>query len=69
MRRPCPISEAPGSPRGGSLYAVRYCDAAGRSVTELFRTRPAADRYAELITDRGGAPAVYRTLLHGWEAA
>ncbi len=68
MRRPCPTSTAPEAPRGGWLYVVRFTDTTGRTVSELFRTRPAAERYAELITDRGGAPAVYRTLLHGWEA-
>ena len=55
-----------GPPWSGRLYAVRYTDVRGQSVTALYRVRGAAERFAARVADRGGSHVIYRTELERW---
>ena len=68
MRTPDPLAEPTGQPRGGLLYCVRFIDTRGQAVTELFRVRDAASRYAARVRARGGEPRTFVTRLGAWKA-
>jgi len=38
---------------------VRYTDSRGDAVGRIFYFRDAADRYAQLVIDRGGSPTIH----------
>lgn len=59
-RSPGPQSP-PRPPRNGPLYAVRYVDHAGQTVTQTYARRASADRQAALIAGQGGSPEVWWT--------
>ncbi len=61
MRTPC--GATPPDPRLAPVFLVSYVDSRGQTVAVLRRTRPAALRLAQEITDRGGSPRVHRAEL------
>ena len=66
MRSPSPYADPPGPPRAGALYAIRYVDQRGQTVTVLRHRVGAADRFAAAVEARGGSATVYRTVIGGW---
>ncbi len=55
-----------GPPRGRRLYAVRYADARGRTVTTLFWRLGPAERLRDRVMARGGTAITYATEVGGW---
>ncbi len=66
MRSPLPYADPPGPPRDSRLYAVRYRDTRGQTVTTLYWVRGAAERFAARVEARGGSAAIYRADVGGW---
>ena len=66
MRSPSPYADPTGPPRAGALYAVRYTDARGQTVTLLRRRVGAAERLAAAVEARGGSAAIYCAVVGGW---
>ena len=66
MRSPHRSTDAPGEPSRGPLYAVRYVDTGGRSATQLYRRRAAAERLAHRVEERGGRAVIFATELLHW---
>jgi len=66
MRSPSLHADPPGPPRAGALYAVRFTDVRGQSVTRLFWRVGAADRFAAAVEARGGSATIYRSVGGGW---
>jgi len=48
------------------LYAIRYVDQRGQTVTVLRHRVGAADRFAAAVEARGGRATVYRAVVGGW---
>lgn len=69
IRRPHPDAQPAGSPSTGALYAVRYVDSRRRTVTRLFRQRPAALRYVARIEALGGTASLHRSTVGRWRRA
>ncbi len=66
MRSPSRHEHNPGPPRAGAMFAVRYIDVRGQSVTTLYRRLGAAERFAARVEARGGAAVIYRTAIERW---
>lgn len=66
MRSPSPYADPPGPPRDGRLFAVRYRDTRGQSVTRLFWRLGAAERFQLAVEARGGSAAIFRADVGGW---
>ena len=66
MRSPAPYADPPGPPRGGRIYAVRYVDSRGQSVTKLFWRLGSAERFRDAVMARGGTATTYATAIGRW---
>jgi len=66
MRSPLLSADPPGPPRNGRLFAVRYRDARGQSVTRLFWRLGAAERFRCAVEARGGSAITYATAIGRW---
>lgn len=56
----------PGPPPLRRLYAVRYTDTRGQSVTTLFWRLGSAERLRDQVIARGGTATTYATALGNW---
>jgi len=56
-----------GPPASGQLYAVRYVDRRGQTVTTMYRRRCSAERLVCAVENRGGAAVLWVTTLGDWE--
>lgn len=66
MRSPSLYDHNPPPPPAGGLFAVRYIDVRGQTVTTLFRRRGAAEKFAARVEARGGSAAIYSTTIGRW---
>lgn len=66
MRSPSRHEQTPGPPRTGALFAVRYIDVRGQSVSALYRRLGAAERFAARVEARGGTAVIYCTTIGRW---
>ena len=64
LRAPGP--NPPPEPADGWVFAVRWTDRRGQSVTHLRRRACDAHRLADDIYALGGRPTVHRARLAGW---
>lgn len=63
---PQPVRRPAGTVRDSRLFAVRYGDTRGQTVTTLYWVRGAAERFAARVEARGGYAAIYRADVGGW---
>jgi len=56
-----------GPPPGGLVFAVKYINFRGQTVTTLYRRRASAQALARRVEDRGGTAALWVTRLGTWE--
>jgi len=66
MRSPLLCVGPPGPPKGRRLYAVRYTDARGQTVTTLFWRLGSAERLRDRVMARGGVAITYATEVGAW---
>ena len=60
-----PVREWPSEPDDGVIFAVRYVDVRGETVTRLYRQRSGAEAFAGRVMNHGGSPRTFETKAIG----
>ena len=66
MRTPSAYLAPVGPPPGGLLFAVKYINFRGQTVTSLYRRRASAQALARKVEARGGTAALWVAELGDW---